>query len=165
LVGKIANICDRMLSLIIVVFTVLMVAIAGAQILCRLFFNMPLSWSEEAATYLFIWWVYMGAALAVRTASHLGIDTLTRLFSKRWARLNFVFVNLCMFAFTLLLVGYGSFLAVRTMADLTPVMRVPFGILFFIQPLSGGCMAIFVIETMIKEMRNWRRSLNSQTGT
>jgi len=163
--GKIAGICDRILGLTITIFTVLMVFIAGAQIVCRLLFDMPLSWSEEAATYLFVWWVYMGAALAVRTGNHLGIDTLTRLFSRRWARANFVFVHVCMLAFTLLLVGYGMLLAMRTMADLTPVTRVPFGILFFIQPISGGCMTIFVIETMIKEIQAWRGQFPSQTGT
>ena len=38
--------------------------------------NTPLPWSEELASWLFIWLTCVGAVVGVRSRSHVGIDTL-----------------------------------------------------------------------------------------
>jgi TRAP-type C4-dicarboxylate transport system permease small subunit len=150
---KIAYWCDRILGIVISIFTVLMVLIAGAQILFRAVFNMPLSWSEEVATYLFVWWVYMGAMLAVRSKSHLGIDVFVRRLPPLLAKINILFIYLCMFGFLVFMFKLGIFLVKSTMNDLTPVTGFPVGIIFLIQPLCAICMIIFIIEILIEEVR------------
>ena len=40
------------------------------QILMREFFGFSLSWSEELATYLFVWFVFFGASYAAKMGAH-----------------------------------------------------------------------------------------------
>lgn len=54
------------------------VLIALAQVLSRYLLRKPLVWSEELATYLFIWLSMLGAAMAVHTKAHYGFEMLAR---------------------------------------------------------------------------------------
>lgn len=150
MIEKLAGFCDRVLSLIVLVFSVFMVLIAGAQIVCRELLDMPLSWSEEMATYLFIWWVYLGATLAVRGRNHLGIDIFIKYFNPRLAVVNMVVMHLGMLLFAGFMFYFGIVLMKQTMADLTPITQIPFGLLFLIQPACALCMVIFIVEILIK---------------
>ena len=152
---KISRLCDRILSAAVSVFSVVMVVVAGLQIIARAVFDLPLSWSEETATYMFIWWVYLGAALAVRSKNHLGIDYLVSYFPPRLLRLNNIFIHVLMFGFVVLMFYYGIFLANTSMGDLTPITQIPFGLIFLIQPICGVFMAVFIVEILVKEAKSW----------
>ncbi len=152
-IEKLSLCCDRALHYGVVVCSVFMVLTAGAQILCRVFLNLPLSWSEETATYLFIWWVYLGAALAVRSQGHLGIDVFVRRLPAGLFRVNAFLLYLLMLVFALLLAGYGFQLARSTMGDLTPITQIPLGLVFLIQPICGLSMAVFIVELILGERR------------
>lgn len=54
------------------------VLIALSQVLSRYLLRKPLVWSEELATYLFIWLSMLGAAMAVHTKAHYGFEMLAR---------------------------------------------------------------------------------------
>lgn len=41
-----------------------------AQILLRQFFQYSLPWGEELATYLFVWFAYLGASVAAKMSAH-----------------------------------------------------------------------------------------------
>ena len=155
---KISQLCDRVLSTVVTAFSILMILVAGLQIVARAVFDLPLSWSEETATYVFIWWVYLGAALAVRTENHLGIDYLVSRFPPRLLRLNTILVYVLMLAFVVLMFRYGIFLTRTTMNDLTPITQIPFGLIFLIQPICGVFMAVFIVEILAREVKSWRRS-------
>lgn len=57
----------------------LCVVLVNANILCRRGLNMPLQWSEEVVTSLFVWTVFIGSAYAHRKHSHLGVDILVNM--------------------------------------------------------------------------------------
>lgn len=62
---------------VLVVFITTMCAVMLIQIIFRYLFNMPLTWPEEVARYIFIWVVFLGAAVAFRAQAHLGMDFAT----------------------------------------------------------------------------------------
>ena len=51
-----------------------------AQVFSRYVLSDPIIWSEEVARYLFVWITMIGAAAAVRSRGHFGLDIL-----RRWA--------------------------------------------------------------------------------
>lgn len=61
-----------------VVALALIVVLAFAQVLARYVWRQPLVWSEELATYLFIWLSMLGAAAAVHTRGHYGLDLVLK---------------------------------------------------------------------------------------
>jgi TRAP-type C4-dicarboxylate transport system permease small subunit len=58
------------------VLVIIMTLVTLGQVVSRYVFDAPLVWSEEAARYLFIWVVLIGAAAAVRGGGHYGLEVL-----------------------------------------------------------------------------------------
>ena len=48
--------------------------VVNVNVLMRYFLKRPLYWSEEVATGLFVWTVFIGSAYAYRKHAHLGVD-------------------------------------------------------------------------------------------
>lgn len=49
----------------------------------RYFLKRPLYWSEEVATGLFVWTVFIGSAYAYRKHAHLGVDILINILPEK----------------------------------------------------------------------------------
>lgn len=62
------------LNWVLILFITTMCVVMLIQIIFRYLFNMPLTWPEEVARYLFIWVVFLGAAVAFKSKAHLGMD-------------------------------------------------------------------------------------------
>lgn len=60
------NIEEYLAELLLVCFVVLLFA----QILLRQFFQYSLPWGEELATYMFVWFAYLGATVAAKMSAH-----------------------------------------------------------------------------------------------
>ncbi|GGK50997.1 TRAP transporter small permease [Salinarimonas ramus] len=64
----------RLVDAILVCLLAAMIFLILFQILGRYVFNYSISWSEEAAIFVQIWLVMLGAGLAMRNRNHIGID-------------------------------------------------------------------------------------------
>lgn len=62
----ISNAEEYLCELLLAVFVVLLFV----QILLRQFFQYSLPWGEELATYLFVWFAYLGAVVAAKMSAH-----------------------------------------------------------------------------------------------
>lgn len=60
------NIEEYLAEALLVCFVVLLFA----QILLRQFFQYSLPWGEELATYMFVWFAYLGATVAAKMSAH-----------------------------------------------------------------------------------------------
>ena len=61
-------------DVVLVALLTAMIGLIMFQILGRYVFNYSISWSEEAAIFVQIWIVMLGAGLAMRNRHHIGID-------------------------------------------------------------------------------------------
>ncbi|MCG6121605.1 MAG: TRAP transporter small permease [Microvirga sp.] len=66
----------RIVDVVAVALLCLIIFLISFQILGRYFFNYSISWSEEAATFVQVWLVMLGAGIAMRNRHHVGIDVL-----------------------------------------------------------------------------------------
>lgn len=62
----ISNIEEYLCEALLAFFVVLLFV----QILLRQFFQYSLPWGEELATYLFVWFAYLGASVAAKMSAH-----------------------------------------------------------------------------------------------
>lgn len=63
-----------LVDVVLVALLTTMIGLIMFQILGRYVFNYSISWSEEAAIFVQIWIVMLGAGLAMRNRNHIGID-------------------------------------------------------------------------------------------
>lgn len=70
---------ENITSVLILVLTILTLL----QVIVRYLFKIPLPWVGEVASYLMIWMVYIGSAIAVFKKEHLNIEILDLVLTKR----------------------------------------------------------------------------------
>ena len=75
---KLLRILDRILDGIALIILALLVLVVGIQIFARYVLNHSLFWSEELARYLFIYLVFLGAAIMLRKNRHIQVSFFTK---------------------------------------------------------------------------------------
>src|SRR5580692_12646745 len=114
----------------------------------------PWLWLQEVTSTLFIYAIFLGAAVATRRNDHLYLTALSdamhgtpRLIVEVVIRLVVIAVAVCLIYFGYLnyLRGFGSF----RLPSGTPIAS-----LYAIIPLSGVLIALFSIEQLVNGIRN-----------
>ncbi len=82
-------------------------------VLTRFVFRSPSRWTEELATFMLIWIAMLGAALAHRQASHLGVTWLIERIDPRIAGAIARFIHVLIIGFALVVMVYGGTLLVQ----------------------------------------------------
>jgi TRAP-type transport system small permease protein len=96
----------RLLSFIMVACLAVMVVMVFGNVVMRYGFNSGITVSEELSRWLFLWVVFMGATVAVRERTHMGVDMLVALLAPRLQRLCLMLgYGLMLFATWLMLEG------------------------------------------------------------
>jgi tripartite ATP-independent transporter DctM subunit len=67
---------DRALGSVLIALSLISVGATLFQVFMRYFVGRPVVWSEEVSTLAFVWLVFLGAALGVRTGEHVSMDTV-----------------------------------------------------------------------------------------
>lgn len=139
LLGMIAAVERLVLALLVTTI----VATISAQVVSRYFFNLPITWVEEVATYSFIWGTFVGAAVALKYDRHVKIETFIRRLPARGE----AFMRLVVFALILVFIVWllpkawaNMTLEMRRTTIALPV-RIPMG-WFFSVPLIYGMVSM-----------------------
>ncbi|MFW8592685.1 TRAP transporter small permease [Cribrihabitans neustonicus] len=97
----------------------LMTIITFANVVARFVFNSNILWALELTVFLFAWLVLLGAAYAVKSHAHLGVDAIINMLSPGARRAVGLFAAACCIVFSLLLLK-GAYDYWAVFADLPP---------------------------------------------
>lgn len=75
--GKVLKLLNAILNGVIVLIIAGMVGLVFLNVVLRYLFDSGITWSEELARYMFVWIIFLGAIVAAKDKSHLGVDILT----------------------------------------------------------------------------------------
>ena len=129
------------------------VALTVLQVFTRYIINDPLQWTEELASHLLIWLVFVGAVGVHREDGHLRVEMLDE-----WAPKKFVAgVRLCydviILVVLILLVKSGWDLYESMRFDKLPALRWPLRYFMVIAPIASALMAVYTVKHMINRIR------------
>ena len=142
------KIFDNLESYICRTLLAVFVVLLFAQILSRELFNYSFSWSEELATYMFVWFVYFGASYAAKLYAHNRVTFQFNKLPKRvadyiegladlfWIAFNVYFVYL---SFTFVFFKMNVFWKSQTLG-------VPMKYVYLILPIAFTLMTIRIIQ-------------------
>lgn len=148
------NIMDRCINWFLALLMAGMVVIISAQVWYRFILNDPLSWSEEAGRYLFVWISFMGAAAGVRYQVHLGIDLMDKLLSPGVYRWVVVLVNLIIQVFLLMIIYWGFNILGIIQFQESPSMHISMRYPYMAVPVGGIFMLINSLRIMVAAIQN-----------
>ncbi len=137
-------------------FLVVMTLLIFFQVMSRFLLNTPLAWSEEAARYVFIWTIYLSAALAVKHRKHIRVEVGLMLFKGKAKSAMFILSDILFLIFSIILVNDGIRL-VQTLSahqQVSPALALPMNIVYIIIPLGYGLMALRLIKNIATDIRS-----------
>jgi TRAP-type transport system small permease protein len=135
---------------VLVMAMVAMVAMVFGNVVLRAAFNSGIDMSEEVPRFLFVWMTFIGAIVAMREGSHLGVDTLVRilpLLGKKicWALSQTLIIICCLFMI------YGTFeLHDFNAFNLAPVTQLPMIWVYGVTYITGAAILILSVTNLAR---------------
>jgi TRAP-type C4-dicarboxylate transport system permease small subunit len=129
-----------------------MACIVFLNVCLRYFTNQSITWSDEVSRHLMIWLTFIGAGTAFRHGSLVAIDNLQVALTDRNARIVRMIVALIMMAFFVVMIWVGKTYVQRTMFQMTPSTRIPFGYIYLAMPIGFTLLIVhflFVLRTYL----------------
>lgn len=125
------------------------------QVVMRVIFNSPFTFTEEVSRYCFVWMVFLGLSFATRYDCHVRVDVFVKLLPKTVQfviEILIMFLTLAIFAWTFWVgiqyIGYSSITNIYTL----PINK---GIVVAILPISAVLMIIRSIEKIIRDTKRF----------
>ena len=140
----------RWLSALMVACLVLMVTMVFGNVVMRYGFNAGITMSEELSRWLFLWVIFMGATVAVRERSHMGVDIVVALLPPIGQRLCLLLGHGLMLFVTWLMLD-GSVTQTRINWDVeAPVTGLPMAVAYSAGVLFAASTALMLLVDMVK---------------
>lgn len=139
----------KLVDVVLVCLLAAMIGLILFQILGRYVFNYSISWSEEAAIFVQVWIVMLGAGLAMRNRNHIGIDlVVARL--PRTLRLVLKSTSFLLSAWFLIVLVAGSFgLISLGMIIKSTALQIPMAIPYAALPIGMTYLLLeFALATL-----------------
>lgn len=113
-------------------------------------------WTEEIATFLFVWMVMLGSIIAVWEGTHFDVHVIPEATSRLGKLLQNGFVLLLMSIFGLLFayygIGYAQFGAIQTSA----MLQVNMLVIYITVPIAGFCWTAFSFFRLWQVIQEFR---------
>lgn len=147
----IINYTEKLLLLMLSLLLSGIVILIGLQVFLRYALDAPLTWSEEVARYLMVWFSLIGAVLGIRHYSHVGVD----FFIEKLPSTLQLFVRVVKQAVSLIFISViavkGFDLSMDKFFIPSPAASIPMGVVYLSIPVSGALMFIFQLEVIVKD--------------
>src|SRR5215831_1002276 len=136
----------------------LMTAVGGVaavitQVFGRYVLNNTPTWAEALAMLLVLYVTMLGAAVGVRDAGHIGMESLLVLVPERVRLKIELLIHVLVAAFGALMAWNGAFLAWSVHEYLIPTLGISEGLNYVPIAVSGALILLFSFEHIVAQLR------------
>lgn len=148
--AKILDLYCRAIKFTIALCLAVMVVLVFGNVVLRYVFNSGITVSEELSRWLMVWLTFLGAIVALREQSHLGVDTLVRALPPLGKRICFVLsYTLMLYADWLLLSGSWKQVLI-TAGDRAPATNLSVGLFYGAGVVFGVSAGVILIYDLVR---------------
>ena len=152
----------QVLRTFVIILMSVMVVVTSLQVIYRYVLGAPLSWSEEASRYCFVWITFLGAVLGLERGVHIGVDILTNRFAPSMRRSLAAASHLLVGTFCVL-VAYASWPVLEVnLLQSSPALGLPMSYVYAAIPVSMLLMVVLLLLRAIGHLTGRRET--SPTG-
>jgi TRAP-type C4-dicarboxylate transport system permease small subunit len=114
----------------------------------------PWLWLQEVTSTLFIYAIFIGAAVATRRNDHLYLTAISEALHGTPRLLVEILIRLVVLGVALCLIWFGYINYIRGFGSFRLPSGTPIASLYAVIPLSGILVALFTIEQLVNGVRN-----------
>ena len=133
----------RVITFVLVLQGLGLVVLIGLEVLFRYVIRNALSWPEEVAGIVFVWFTLLGVALVMRDDEHIAFDFLTRHTPRFVSKIIMLFSMLMIQVYALFMIYQGYSYARMFSFETTPAARINLLWLNLSLPVSGLLILIY----------------------
>jgi len=134
------------------VLLVVVCILAAVQVVSRYVFENPFSWTEELATYLFVYLSFIGASLALKKNEHFAMEILCEKLPETLRSFTKIFVRILIFLCCAIIFWYGCRLTINAWNVKTPALEISYSVPYAAVPLGGILMMLRSLEALVKDL-------------
>jgi TRAP-type C4-dicarboxylate transport system permease small subunit len=134
-----------------------MVVLVFGNVVLRYGFNSGISISEEAARFLFVWLIFIGAVVAMYDHGHLGVDTLVSRLPVAGKKFCAVLSDVLMLGCCVLLFVGAWKQTIFNMDNAAPVSGVPLGVMHAAAVVSSVGLFLVIASHLLRVLYNKAR--------
>ena len=128
-------------------------ALMFAVVIARYVFSVPLIWAEETVRYSFTWLAFLSAAAAMKHGGHIAIELIAAALPAGPERQLKIMVELTVAVFLILLVYYGSQMAIITHGQRSSALGLPMSVVYASGPVGALLMAWYSVKRLFDLIR------------
>ncbi len=117
-----------------------MTLIVFLEVLFRYVLNAPLDWSEELATFTFVWASLLGASIGLKMRENPRLDLVVKLFPLKMQKTIEGIYNIAVLFLLAVLFIYGARLTVSMKSQLTAALQYSVSFIYAVLPISAAIM-------------------------
>jgi TRAP-type C4-dicarboxylate transport system permease small subunit len=114
----------------------------------------PWLWLQEVTSTLFIYAIFIGAAVATRRNDHLYLTAISEAMHGTPRLIVEIIIRLIVLGVALCLIRFGYLNYIRGFGSFRLPSGTPIASLYAVIPLSGALIALFTIEQLVNGIRN-----------
>ena len=114
----------------------------------------PWLWLQEVTSTLFIYAIFIGAAVATRRNDHLYLTAISEALRGRSRLIVEILIRIVVLGVAFCLIWFGYINYLRGFGSFRLPSGTPIASLYAVIPLSGVLIALFTIEQLVNGIRN-----------
>ncbi len=115
------------------------------QVIFRYLLDAPLDWSEEMASFAFVWMALLGASVGLKNDDHPRLDIFFQVFPDGIQKLCSLIINLAILFMLVVLFIFGLKLTIAMQMQRTAALGYSISYVYAVLPLSAIIMFIHVL--------------------
>lgn len=156
------------LEIVISSILIILVVVSFYQVITRYVFRVSLSWSEELARYLLLWFGMLTAAYCFKIKVHFALTFVFKKFPFAVRKIINIFIFSVLNIMFLVMIIWGFKYAYIAIGTNSPVMKLPLPFVYAAIPVGGGLMLFYNTINFYKSFiknRNYGASLMEELGS
>ena len=120
------------------------------QVVFRYLLDAPLDWSEEMASFAFVWMALLGASIGLKNDEHPRLDIFYQIFPDWVKKLSSLIINLAILFMLVVLFIFGLKLTIAMQMQRTAALGYSVSYVYAVLPLSAIIMFTHVfVKTIV----------------
>ena len=150
--ASLLDILTRLAHGFVVLLMIVMSIVIGYQVFGRFVLNDTPSWTEQLATNLMIWLALLGGAVVAREDRHIALTIVLNRLGPRERNVLKGTLELLISGFGLLMVWYGSEMALIVRNWTIPTLGVSRAFDYYAFPVAGALIAAFAATRAVRRL-------------
>lgn len=148
-IGRLCNLVTQIAEFMLGSAMAAIVLITIAAVWWRYVVNAPIAWIEQVSNMLFIWIVFIGAAVLYRRQLHIAVDYFVNMLPQRFSGIAFWTIETLNLVFIVVLFVFSLKLTIDVLPSTTGALDITPAWYYASAPIACAMMMLFFVEKVI----------------